>query len=87
LQSGGSLVHSEKPRICSYPKSDKSITRPSTNLLKTIVILYSHLSLCFPSGLCLLGFSTKTLQAPLVYSIRAGCPTHVIGKIHCSNYA
>jgi len=43
-----------------------------------ILILFSHLRLCLPSGLFPLGFPTKTLYSTLPFLINATCPANLI---------
>jgi hypothetical protein len=43
-----------------------------------VLILPSHLSLGLPSGLFPSGFPTKTLYMPLLFSMHATCPVHLI---------
>ena len=76
VQPGSSLAPSQNPAICCYPKSDKFITFPSTNMLKTIVILYSHLRLRFPSGLLSLGFPHQNAVGTsyILYTCPMPCP-------------
>jgi len=46
--------------------------------LRTILILFFHLFLGFPSGLFPTGFPTEILYAFLIYPMPATCPTHYI---------
>jgi hypothetical protein len=48
------------------------------NSCRPVLILSVHLRLGFPSGLIPSGFLTKTLYAPLLSSVRAACPAHLL---------
>ena len=70
-------------RIHKYPPPVPILSQlypvhaPTTHFLK-ILILSSHLGLGLPNGLFLSGFPTKTRYTPLLYPIRATCPTQPI---------
>ena len=51
---------------------------PHPTSWRSILISSSHLCLGIPSGLLPLGFPTKTLYTPLLSTIGATCPAHLI---------
>jgi hypothetical protein len=53
-------------------------THPHRTSRRSVVILSSLLRLGLPSGLLPSGFPTKTLYVPLLSTIRATCPAHLI---------
>ena len=61
----------------SWASSIQSMPPHSTSW-RSISILSSHLRLGLPSGLFHSGFRTKTMNTPLLFPIRATCPTHLI---------
>ena len=61
----------------SWVSSTQSIP-PHPTSWRSVLILFSHLSLGLPSGLFPSSFPTKTLYTPLISSIRATCPAHLI---------
>ena len=61
----------------SWASSIQSIP-PHPTSWRSILILSSHLHLGLPSGLCPLGFPTKTLYMPLPSPIRATCSAYLI---------
>jgi len=74
----GSLPHLQVPATCPCPEPDRSSLCPQPTSRRSIFILSSHLRLGLPGGLFPSGFPTKTLYTPLLYPIRATCPTYLI---------
>ena len=61
----------------SWASSIQSIP-PYPTSWRSILILSSYLHLGLPSGLCPLGFPTRTLYTPLPSPIHATCPAYLI---------
>ena len=87
MEHKGSLPHSQIPASCLYleparfnPDTPHPTSRISTLILSflSILILSSHLCLCFPSGLFPSGVPIKTLYTPLLSPIHATCPVYLI---------
>jgi hypothetical protein len=60
-----------------WPRIIQSIP-PHPTSWRSILILSPHLSLGLPSGIFPSGFPTKILYTPLLYPIRATCPSHLL---------
>ena len=54
------------------------VHNPTSHFLKSVVILFFHLSLGLPSILFLSGFPTKTLYTPLFFPVHSTCTAHLI---------
>ena len=66
------------PPLISILIQINPIHSPHPTSWRSILILLSHLRLGVPSGLFPSGFPVKTMYAPLLSSIRAICPAHLI---------
>ena len=81
MESDGSLLHSQVPITCPYPKPDQSSLCPHPASWRSILILSSHLCLGLPSGLFPTGLPIKTLYTPLLSPVCATSP-----PIHFSRF-
>jgi hypothetical protein len=74
-----SLLVSQEPTTGPYPDPDKSSRYHAIlSLLRSILILSTHLHLGFPSGLFPSSFATNILYAFLFHPNRATYPAHLI---------
>ena len=78
MEPEGSSRCSKEPFKSPYPEPHKSSPCPHPTSWRSILILTSHLRLGLPRGLFPSGFPAKTLYTPLLVTIRATCPTHLI---------
>ena len=77
MESEGSLPHLQVSATCPYwARSIQSMPSHLTSWRSIFILSYPRLGL--PSGLFPSGFLTKTLYTPLLSSIRAICPAHLI---------
>jgi hypothetical protein len=76
MEPEGSLPCSQEPSTDPYPETDRS--NPYHPILRSILILSTHLHVGLPSGLFLSGFPTNILHTFLVSPISATCPAHLI---------
>ena len=70
-------IHKWPPSIPILSQLDP-VHAPHSTSWRSILILSSHLCLVLPSGLVPSDFPTQTLYAPLLSSIHATCPIHLI---------
>ena len=75
MEPEGSLPHAQVS--LSWASSIQSIP-PHPTSWRSLLIVSSHLRLGLPSGFFPSDFPTKTLYTPLLSSIRAKCPTHLL---------
>jgi hypothetical protein len=79
MEPKGSIPCSQEPSTGPYPKPRQSNQHhPILSLLRSILILSTHLHLGLPSGLFLSGFSTNILYVFLFSTIRATYPVHLL---------
>jgi hypothetical protein len=79
MEPEGSLPCSQEPSPGPYPEPDRSSPyHPILSLLRSVLLLSTHLRLRLPSGLFPSGFPTNILYGFLFSPIRATCPTHLI---------
>ena len=69
----GSFPHSHQIADCPHPESDQSSLFPLSHVLKIHFNIIPDQRLGLPSG-----FLAKTLQAPLLFPVRAIAPNHFI---------
>ena len=70
MEPEGSLPHSPQPATCPYSEPDQSSPRPQPTSWISILVLFSHLRVCLPSGLFHI-FQTKPCM-------QISCPTYVL---------
>ena len=79
METEGSLPHSQVPATCPCPEPARSSPYPHIpTSWRPILISSSHLLQGLSSGHLISGFPTKTLYKPLLSTIRATCPAHLI---------
>ena len=81
MEPKGLLLRVQVHATCHYPQPDQFSPSPphlSTTSCISILILNYHLRLGLTSGFFPSVFPNKTLYEPLLSSIRASCPAHLI---------
>ena len=79
MEPENSLPYLQKPAICRLSLARSIYSMPShPTSWRFILILFSSLRLCLPSGLFPSGFHTKTLCTPLLFPIRVRCPAQLL---------
>ena len=78
MESKVTLAHSQVPATLPYAEPDQSNSTSSQTISFRYILIFTHLSLGFSSGLFPSGLYNKTPYAPLLSSIRATWPAHLI---------
>ena len=78
METEVSLPHSKEPASCSYPAPEQSSLFSYPISWRSLLILSPYLHLGLPGNLFPSGVPTKTLYTPLLSSLRATCPVHLI---------
>jgi hypothetical protein len=76
MEPGGSLTCSQQPSTDPYPGPDES--SPYYPILRSILILCTHLCFVLPSGLLPSGFPINILFAFRFSPVHPICPAHLI---------
>ena len=78
METEGVVKHSQKSATSPYLSLGKFSPSPHPTSLSPMLMLFSHLILGLPSGLCSSAFPTKTLHASSLSTIRAIRPARLI---------
>ena len=70
-------IHKCPPPVPILSQLDPAHSSPQPTFWRSILILSSHLSLVLPCGLFPSVFATKTLNTPLLSTVRTICPIHL----------
>jgi len=80
MEPESSLSHLQEPTTCPFLETDQSSPCPHPTSWGSLLILSPHLCLGHPSGLFPWGFTTKSLEAPLLSFTQATCHIHLISS-------
>jgi len=78
MEPEGTLAHSQVSATLPYAEPDQSNSTHFQTIYFRYTLMFYHLSLGFPSGLFPSGLPNKTPYAPILSSIRATWPAHLI---------